>query len=157
MESEPHDQTESVYLADRPTGEQEVAKDNDMERPKSQDDELVKINLTDESEEPRPIFLSISLPDDQRSKILEHILEFRDVFTWTYGKMPGLDSRLVPHKLNIKEGTKPVKQAPRNFRHELEIQIKQEIQKLLEVGFIKPIYTQRGSRTLCQSRKRMAR
>lgn len=73
MESEPHDQAESVYLADRPAGEQEVAKDIDMERPKSQGDELVEINLADESEEPRPIFLSTSLPDDLRSNILKLI------------------------------------------------------------------------------------
>lgn len=53
--------------------------------------------------------------------------------------MSSLGSRLVTHKLIIKEGTKPVKQAPRNFRPESEIQIKQEIQKILEVGFIKPI------------------
>lgn len=53
--------------------------------------------------------------------------------------MPRLDLRLVTHKLNVKVGTTPVKQAPRYFRPELEIQIKQEIQKLLDFGFIKPI------------------
>lgn len=43
------------------------------------------------------------------------------------------------HRLNIKEGPKWAKQAPRNFRPELEAQIKQEIQRLLDVGFIKPV------------------
>lgn len=53
--------------------------------------------------------------------------------------MPDFDPQLVTHKLNIREGCKPIKQAPRNFRPELEVQIKEEIQKLLDVGFIKPI------------------
>lgn len=53
--------------------------------------------------------------------------------------MPGLDLILVPYKLNSKEGTRPIKQTSRNFRSELEVQIKQEIQKLLDVDFIKPI------------------
>lgn len=30
-------------------------------------------------------------------------------------------------------------QVPRNFRPELEVQIKEEIQKLLDVGFIRPV------------------
>lgn len=53
--------------------------------------------------------------------------------------MPGLDPQLVSHKLKIKEGCKLVKQAPRNFKPELEVQIKEETQKLLDVGFIKPV------------------
>lgn len=53
--------------------------------------------------------------------------------------MVGLDPQLLTHKLNIKEGCKLVKQAPRNFRQELQVQIKEEVWKLLDVGFIKPI------------------
>lgn len=34
--------------------------------------------------------------------------------------MPRLNSKLVMYKLNIKEGTKTVKMAPRNFKQELE-------------------------------------
>lgn len=92
-----------------------------MEKPKSQGDELVEINLASENEEPRPIFLSTCLSDDLKNRILALIQEFRGVFAWTYGEMSGLDSRLVTHKLSIKERTKPVKQAPRNFRPELQI------------------------------------
>ena len=52
--------------------------------------------------------------------------------------MPGLDTSLTTHKLSINP-TRPVKQAPRVFRHEVELQIKDEIEKLLKAGFIKPI------------------
>lgn len=56
--------------------------------------------------------------------------------------MLALNSQLVTDRLNIKERTKSVKQAPRSFKPELEVQIKQEIHKLLDVGFIKPIQHQ---------------
>lgn len=49
--------------------------------------------------------------------------------------MSGLDPQLVSHQLNINESCKLVKRIPRNFRPELKIQIKEEIQKLLDVGF----------------------
>lgn len=53
--------------------------------------------------------------------------------------MLGLDPKLVRHKLNIREETRSVKQTSPNFLPELEVQIKQELQRLLDVGFIKPI------------------
>lgn len=74
-----------------------------------------------------------------REQVLRLLKEFKDVFAWTYAQMPGLDPQLVSHKLKIKVGYKPVKHAPRNSGPELEIQIKEEIQKLLDVGFIKPV------------------
>ena len=65
--------------------------------------------------------------------------EYRDVFAWTYEEMPGLDPSLVVHRLSITPGVKPVKQGPRIFRPEVEVQVKEEIEKLLRASFIKPI------------------
>ena len=53
--------------------------------------------------------------------------------------MPGLDPNLVAHALNVESGAKPVVQPMRTFHPDVEAQIIQEIQKLLTVGFIKPI------------------
>jgi len=38
--------------------------------------------------------------------------EFRDSFAWDYDEMPGLDRKLIEHRLPIKEGFKPYKQPP---------------------------------------------
>lgn len=46
---------------------------------------------------------------------------------------------LVIHKLKIKEGTKPVKHAPRHFLPKLEVKVKHDVQKLFDVGFVEPI------------------
>ena len=62
-----------------------------------------------------------------------------DVFAWNYDKMPGLDLGLVVHALNVDPGVKPVIQPARVFHTNVEIQITQEVKKLLTAGFIKPI------------------
>ena len=48
--------------------------------------------------------------------------------------MPGLDTTLVTHKLNVNVNSHLVKQAPRVLRHKLEFQIKDEVEKVLQDG-----------------------
>lgn len=103
---------------------------------------MIEINLTEEGKKVQPIFFSASLLVETRQAILDLSQELKDGFTWTYAEMPRLDLQLVTHKLNNKEGTRVVKQISRNFKLELEVQIKQKIQKLLNIGFIKPIQHQ---------------
>ncbi|CAL2245408.1 unnamed protein product [Prunus armeniaca] len=56
--------------------------------------------------------------------------------------MPGLDRELVEHRLPIKEGYLPVKQARRRMSMDTELKVKEEIERLLKAGFIRPaIYT----------------
>ena len=53
--------------------------------------------------------------------------------------MPSLSKKLVEHHLTIKEikeGFKPHKQSLRRFNPELYLRIKEEIERLLKVGFI---------------------
>ena len=52
--------------------------------------------------------------------------------------MPGLNTSLITHKLAINPTFKPVKQTTRNFSNTIQLQIKKEIEKLIEDGFIKP-------------------
>ncbi|CAN6558617.1 unnamed protein product [Malus baccata var. baccata] len=52
--------------------------------------------------------------------------------------MPGLDSTLVEHIMPINEGYKLVKQAPRRMSNEIEEKVKEEIERLVKAGFIRP-------------------
>ena len=65
--------------------------------------------------------------------------EFKDVFACDYSEMPGLDPRLVMHMLNVDPKAKLVAQPARIFHIEIKGQIVKGVQKLLAVGFIKPI------------------
>ena len=54
--------------------------------------------------------------------------------------MPGIPREVAEHSLNIKAGSKPVKQGPRRFDEERCKAIGEEVQKLLTAGFIKEVY-----------------
>lgn len=53
--------------------------------------------------------------------------------------MPRLDAKVVVHHLSIKKGARPVKQAQHRFRPELVPLIEAEVNKLIEVGFIREV------------------
>ncbi|KAL0416600.1 UNVERIFIED_CONTAM: Transposon Tf2-12 polyprotein [Sesamum latifolium] len=63
--------------------------------------------------------------------------EFKDVFAWSYKEIPGLDPKVAVHHLSVKKGARPVKQGQRRFRPELIPLIETEVNKLIEVGFIR--------------------
>nr|GME13983.1 uncharacterized protein LOC109192688 [Ipomoea batatas] len=65
--------------------------------------------------------------------------EYIDVFAWTYKEMPGLDPKVVVHRLAMKKACRPVKQAQRRFRPELIPSIEGEVNKLIEAGFIREV------------------
>ena len=46
--------------------------------------------------------------------------EFKDVFTWNYSEMLGLDPKLIAHTLNMDPQAKPMAQPTRIFHTEIE-------------------------------------
>nr|CAD1839597.1 unnamed protein product [Ananas comosus var. bracteatus] len=99
-------------------------------------DELLEVNLGTE-EEPRPTYISALLRKEEQSNLKALLLEFVDCFALTYKEMPGLDPEVAVHKLTISPDIRPVKQAPRRMRADLEEQIIAETKKLIEAGFIR--------------------
>jgi len=59
----------------------------------NQIDELVEINLETE-EDPRPTYISASLPNDKQEQLTSFLREYIDCFAWNYHEMPGLDPGL---------------------------------------------------------------
>ncbi|XP_070050774.1 uncharacterized protein [Nicotiana tomentosiformis] len=101
-------------------------------------DVLKKVNLgTDE--EPRPTYLSALLEVDEEGTYIELLKEFRDVFSWSYKEILGLDPKVVVHHLAMKNGACPVKQAQRRFRPDLVPLIEIEVNKLIKAGFIREV------------------
>ncbi|KAL0313516.1 UNVERIFIED_CONTAM: Retrovirus-related Pol polyprotein from transposon opus [Sesamum radiatum] len=100
-------------------------------------DEFKEINLGD-IENPRPIYISALLIDEEKAYV-ELLHEFKDVFAWSYKEMPGLDPKVAVHQLSISKGACHVKQAQCRFQSELVPLIEVEINKLIEVGFIREL------------------
>ena len=101
-------------------------------------DELKEINLGT-TEEPRPTFISALLTPEEEERYLRLLVEYKDVFSWTYKEMLGLNPSIALHHLAVKKGVRPVKQAQRRFWPELIPQIEIEVNKLTEAGFIREV------------------
>ncbi|GKV01725.1 hypothetical protein SLEP1_g14266 [Rubroshorea leprosula] len=99
-------------------------------------DPLEEINLGSESE-PKVTFISGSLEPQTRDQIVRLLHEFKDCFAWDYSEMPGLDRKLVEHKLPIAEGFRPYKQPPRRMSAKVTLKVKEEIERLVKAGFIR--------------------
>ena len=99
-------------------------------------DELKEINLGT-IKEPRPTFISALLtPEEEEEGYLKLLVEYKDVFAWTYKEMLGLNPSTALHHLVVKKGVHLVKQAQRRFQPELIPQIETEVNKLIEASFI---------------------
>jgi hypothetical protein len=53
--------------------------------------------------------------------------------------MPGIPREVIEHKLDIDPAYKPIKQKERRYTPERHETIWQEVNKLLESGFIRPV------------------
>ena len=103
------------------------------------EEKLEEVDLGSGSQGPRPISISASLIEKEKSELILLLKEFKDVFTWDYNEIPGLDLGLVAHILNVDLEAKAVAQPVRIFHTKIEGQIVKEVQKLLAAGFIKLI------------------
>ena len=80
-------------------------------------DEFREINL-ETTDDPKLIFVSTMLNDDEVVQYEQLLLEYKDVFVWRYQDMSGLDLNVALHKLAISKGIKSTKQPQRCFRSE---------------------------------------
>jgi hypothetical protein len=99
-------------------------------------DELEKIDLGDGSK-PRLTYISAKLEEEYKKELIILLKEFKDCFAWEYYEMPGLDRSIVEHQLPIKPRYRPFQQYLRQCNPKIYHDIKAEITKLLEVGFIR--------------------
>ena len=60
-----------------------------------------------------------------------------DIFAWSAADMSGIPSEIITHRLNIDPTMRPVRQKKRSFAPERQKAIDEEVDKLLEVGFIR--------------------
>ncbi|KAL0423247.1 UNVERIFIED_CONTAM: hypothetical protein Sradi_0859500 [Sesamum radiatum] len=64
--------------------------------------ELKEVNLGD-IENPRSIYISASLTQEEEGTYIALLHEFKDVFASSYKKMPGLDLKVAVHHLSVKK------------------------------------------------------
>ena len=100
-------------------------------------DDLEEIDIGPR-DRPWPTYVSAKLDLEYKQDLIDLLKEFIDCFVWEYYEMSGLDRSIVEHRLPIKPGYRPFKQALRRFNPNVLDDIKKETKKLLEAKFIRP-------------------
>ena len=72
-------------------------------------DQLALVNLEENGEE-KIVKISAELEEDFKQQLVGLLKEYKDVFAWSYADMEGINPKFDQHKINLKEGTKLVKQ-----------------------------------------------
>jgi hypothetical protein len=100
-------------------------------------DELEEVDIGP-GDKPRPTFVSKKLDPSLRKPMIALLKEYSDCFAWDYTEMPGLDRSIIEHRLPLKKVFRPFWKRARQMRTEVLEEVKKEIEKMLEAGFIRP-------------------
>lgn len=106
------------------------------------------------SENPKMVKLSKSLPENQRSKYVELLKEFQDVFAWSYEDLKSYDTSIIQHTIPLKPDQKPFRQKLRRINPVLLPSIEKEIKRMYEAGIIAPIRFSEWVSNLVPTRKK---
>ncbi|GKV49206.1 hypothetical protein SLEP1_g55969 [Rubroshorea leprosula] len=87
----------------------------------------------------RTVKISIKLIEEERPKLLKFLRFNQDVFAWIMEEMPGIPAEFTVHKLSTDPTKRPVVQKRCLFGLEKQAAIDEEIQKLLQAGFIRRV------------------
>jgi len=71
-----------------------------------------------------------------KQQLYNLLKEFKDIFSWSYKDMPGLDSEIVQYRLPLKPECHPIKQRLRRMKPEVSLKIKEEVEKQFNAGFL---------------------
>jgi hypothetical protein len=100
-------------------------------------DELEEVDIGPR-DKPRPTFISKKLSPCLRELMIALLKEYADCFAWDYTKMPALDRSTIEHWLPLKKEFRPFQQRARQMKAEVLEEVKKEVEKMLEAGFIRP-------------------
>jgi hypothetical protein len=64
--------------------------------------------------------------------------EYSNCFAWDYMEMPGLDRSIIEHQRPLKKGFWLFQQRAHQMRTEVLEEVKKEIEKMVEAGFVRP-------------------
>ena len=90
--------------------------------------------------EPRKTLnINPNLLESQTKQLLKVLRNHKEAFAWDYIDMQGIPPNLCTHHIYIKEYFHLVRQPQRRMNPTLKNIVKDELHKLLDVGFIYPI------------------
>ena len=65
-------------------------------------EETEVINIVDKGKKEKPVKIGVNFPKDMKDELIALLKKFKEIFTWSYQDMPGLDTEIVVHKILVK-------------------------------------------------------
>ena len=75
-----------------------------------------------------------------KDKIIELLKKNLDIFTWTHKDIPGIDNKVIEHRLNVDPTKKLIQQKRRVFAPKRKKVVMEEVEKLLAANFIREVF-----------------
>ncbi|GLU15246.1 hypothetical protein SLE2022_317530 [Rubroshorea leprosula] len=101
-----------------------------------EDVEEVLVNDKDPSQKTQ---IGTKLNPEERAELIAFLRANNDVFAWTSADMLGIPKSVFQHKLSTNPLKKPMAQKQRLFGEERLQAIKEEVEKLLQAGFVRKV------------------
>ena len=113
--------------------------------PEESDPDRIKsiFNPTDYSKvktkEGKAFYLANALEDKDRQSYVSLLSDFSDVFAWSPFDLTGISPGLGEHKIDLVEGAVSIRQRQYRLNPRYSLMVKEDIDRLLEAGFIYPV------------------
>jgi hypothetical protein len=85
------------------------------------------------------VVIGSDLSADEEANLVQFLQKNKDVFAWSAKDLTGVDRNFIEHKLNIDPSVKPRKQKLRKMSDDKVIDVKSEIQRLLDATIIRKV------------------
>ena len=86
-----------------------------------------------------PLSIAKDLTLTEKTAMTNLQREYKDMFAWSHDDMKGLDPKFYQHRTNLATDAKPVQQRHYRMNPNYAAHVKEEIDKLLKFGFIRPV------------------
>ena len=110
-----------------------------IEQPHVRPSDWKYLDVSRDGEEIRNIKIGIELSDEEVAKYKALVMEYRDIFAWSYKDLQGIPPEVAQHRIPLIPGAIPIRQKERRMNPQLQLVVKVELEKLLQAGFIKPV------------------
>ena len=86
-----------------------------------------------------PVIIFASLADEQEEKLLFVLKKHKKTIGWTLADIPGISPSACMHRINLEDGSKPVRQPQRRLNPVILDVVKKDVTKLLQARIIYPV------------------
>ncbi|CAL8991188.1 unnamed protein product [Prunus brigantina] len=87
----------------------------------------------------QPVRIGTNLAPPDRTRLLDFLRDNSDCFAWSNADVLGIDPRVITHHLGITPDARPIRQKRRPYDNARYSAMKDEVQRLKMVGFIREV------------------